>query len=597
MRLDTPHPPPPTAAPCHAFTMASLLVMGGSNFRGNFSMYQLHPKRFTPDPPQGPVHCAPADAAPLSRGAQGSHPSNPAVAGTDSAHHVAGNVGQCAAADVGGAGPCHRQPFPQSVSGSHPHTQGWVSGQRHSGPTTPAGRTDSQTPWSGSSSSSSSGILRDVSNQVNYHHGNNTPLQLKESTPRYRNGTATAPAGHGDHQVPWSSSILRDVSNQVSYYHGNGSSMLKESTPRHRNGTAAVPAGHGDHQVPWSSSILRDVSNQVSYYHGNGSSMHLKGSTPLYRNGTAAVPAGHGDEHQMSYRGHATSPPADLEEAEAWGLCHLSPLRGHHGRDYLACPQTPGADGVRISGADGSGLVLPRRNHRAPPPRRFVTSASDRYVRAPSRGNSGGQRRYSAPDQPRPRVLPISGGGRTLSSSSEGGAYGPREAVHCPRASSDRRRSAGVGVSRSDPKGGRQGLSGAVTFCSSDGRRATGFEPSTLQGGELATSMPDLRRETVVLSHNAPAKVSGTGVSLCLSLCLCLSLSLSLFVSVCLSVCLSFSRPFLYRGRDACSLGVSLSLSLSVCLSVCLSVSVSLTHFRSLSLSLSLIALAHCRFS
>ena len=577
MRLDPPPPPPPAhpAALYHAFTMASLLVMGGSNFRGNFSMYQLHPKRFTPDPPPGPVHCA--------RGAQGSNPSSPAVAGTDSAHHVTGNVGQCAVAGVGGPGPCHRQPFPENVSGSHPHTQGWVSGQRHSGPTTPAGRTDSQTPWSGSSSSSS-GILRDVSNQVNYHHGNDTPLQLKESTPRYRNGTAAAPAGHRDHQVPWSSSILRDVSNQVSYYHGNGSSVqLKESTPRYRNGTAAAPADHRDHQVPWSSSILRDVSNH--YYHGNGSSVQLKESTPRYRNGTAAIPAGHGDEHQMSYRGHATSPPADLEQAEALGLCHLSPLRGHHGHAYLACSQTPGADGVRFPGADGSGLVLPHRNHRAPPPRRSVTSASDRYVRAPSRGNSGGQRRYSAPDQPRPRVLATSGGGRTLSSSSEGGAYGPREAVRCPRASSDRRRSAGVAVSRSYPRGGRQGLSGAVTFCSSDGRRATGFEPSTLQGGELATSMPDLRRETVVLSHNAPAKVSGAGVSLCLSVCLSVSLSLPLFVSVSLCLCLSVDL-FCIGAVMLARLG-SLSLSLYVCLS----------HSLTFALCLSLIALAHCRFS
>ncbi|KAK7487105.1 hypothetical protein BaRGS_00021600 [Batillaria attramentaria] len=33
--------------------MASLLVLGGSNFRGNFSMYERHPRRFAPDPPPG----------------------------------------------------------------------------------------------------------------------------------------------------------------------------------------------------------------------------------------------------------------------------------------------------------------------------------------------------------------------------------------------------------------------------------------------------------------------------------------------------------------------------------------------------------------
>ena len=467
-----------------SFRMASLLVMGGSNFRGNFSMYQLHPRRFTPDPPPGPVHGAPTGTAPVSREVQASNLSNPNIPSINSTH-VASNVRQSAAVSTVGT---RRLSPPENASGSRTYIKESMRGYRQNATRSREDERDNQVPWS-------SGILRDVSNQMNYH-GNGTPLHLKESTYCCQNGATEAAADQRDNQVPWSSSILRDVSNQVNHQ-GNGTPLyLKESTYGYRSGAAAFPADHGDYQVN---------------YHGNG-----------------------------------TTPSCHLHQPETWGLTHLSLSGVNHHHDYVAYPETPfpssGTKEIRSRKTDSSGYVVSHRNEHAVRLRTSPTSVSNGCIRSSSWSNTRSHR--GASDQYKTKVHAISGRWKKPSSSSK--SYFERGTIQYPQPSSDSRRSTGLrNPSNGGPSGVRHCVSDGDGFCSSDARRVTGFEPSALQGGELATSMPDLRRETVVLSHNLPAKVSGTFVPFCLHgfgvlplcyivtrNCLCLFLSLSLPPSV-----------------------------------------------------------------
>ena len=427
--------------------------MGGSNFRGNFSMYQLHPRRFTPDPPHG----APTDTAPVGRGARGSSPTTPSASGA----HVA----DCVAPAAPGTGPFRQQTFPEGASAScYTHTeQSLMCGYRQSGMT-------------------------------------------------------TARADHRDSQVPWSSTILRDVSNHVNYSgHCAPLPHAKESTSCYGNGTTTAQGGHRSNQVPWSSTIVRDANEWVNY--------NVKGTS------------------LREYGGHPFGPQ---HRPETWGVSDLPASGLRQDRDYAAFPERPlqsGAKEVRCRGTDDGGFVVSHRNRSAQlrPMHSTATSPSNGRTRPTS---SRSHRHCSAWDPPETKVGSIPGRGNMVSCSSESDRG--RRTIHYPRPSSGQRQSvcfrSAAGGSR-PPCERRAVVSGGSIFCSPDPRRVTGLEPGALQGGELAASMPDLRRETVVLSHSAPAKVSAalsllrSWLSSLLAALGSLGLCLSVSGSVCLCVC------------------------------------------------------------
>ena len=463
--------------------MASLLVMGGSNFRGNFSMYQLHPRRFVPDPPPPPVHVAPKTApAPAIRLPQSSNTT------TTAPHpHLS------------------RETVAVPVSASESVNPPCVSESTYSYFTSP--------PASG-------GVGPTAGEASGGYHQQHMPhsasLCSSQALPSAANPRSTA--DREPVPVPMSNVILRDISNLMTY-EGHGPICLSyPSKPPPQTGAACE------------SPDLPEYDGHRFYAVLACQPSHMSGVQNGHNHGTedyGQIVCVKSPEQRRCYSSPSLSRHSDTSVSitrSAQQSRTLNSRQQHNTHDQTAHTQIGAPDRKRPPPYISNRYSV-RKVEASPDPlssTTAITTILDKYTVRKAKASPQSQpptttlldkycvrkAKASLHPQPQPTTIPDNYSGEKAEPNPH-----PRPSVST---SSNPKRSVTfrlTGTAKTDSGCGIHGVSGPCAFCAADGRRFTGLgdHGAGLQGGaggELAASMPDLRRDTFVTSQHLPPKVS-----------------------------------------------------------------------------------------